>query len=60
MKKTFNYYFVPTLLFIVLTSFQFPNQEPQSIFMGILGSTVLGIMVGFVIHIAVIIKRKIT
>ncbi|GAE30067.1 hypothetical protein [Halalkalibacter hemicellulosilyticus] len=60
MKKTFNYYFVPTLLFILLTSLHFPNQEPQSILMGILGSTFLGVMVGLIIHLTAIIKRKIT
>ncbi|MDT8862039.1 hypothetical protein N0O92_17655 [Alkalihalobacillus sp. MEB130] len=60
MKRVSSYYLLPTVFFLLLSASQLYEESIHTIFMTILGSICLGLLTGFVIHIAMIIKRKVS
>ncbi|KHF42062.1 hypothetical protein [Halalkalibacter okhensis] len=60
MKKVASYYLLSVVFFFLLSASQLYEQDFQTILMTFLGSTCLGLLTGFVIHMAMIIKKKVS
>ncbi|MCL7747017.1 hypothetical protein [Halalkalibacter alkaliphilus] len=60
MKKVASYYLLPVVFFLLLSASQLYGQTLQAILMTILGSACMGLLTGFVIHIAMIVKKKVS
>ncbi|GAE25873.1 hypothetical protein JCM9140_1894 [Halalkalibacter wakoensis JCM 9140] len=60
MKKVASYYLLPIGFFWLLSASQFYGQDMQTILMTTVGTILMGLLVGFVVHLAMIIKKNLS
>ncbi|MED1600607.1 hypothetical protein [Alkalihalophilus marmarensis] len=58
MKPFVQFYLVVPAVFMLLTSLQFAEGSAGEIVMGLLGAASVGLFAGFVLHMAVLIGKK--
>lgn len=60
MKRVLPYYFVPTCIFLLLSIIELKEPTVQNLFMTLISSIAIGVFAGFILHIAIIIMKKIS
>ncbi|WP_088102696.1 hypothetical protein [Halalkalibacter urbisdiaboli] len=58
MKTFFNFYIIPALIFLLLTTSQLREPTLQEITMAALGGISVGLFAGLVLHMAILIGKK--
>ncbi|GAE35661.1 hypothetical protein [Halalkalibacter akibai] len=60
MKQVLSYYYLPILFFLLLSLSQLYEPDIQTVLMTILASISIGLFSGFVLHMVVLVMKKVT
>ncbi|WP_332694091.1 hypothetical protein [Halalkalibacter lacteus] len=60
MKQVLSYYLLPVVFFLLLSFSQLYQPDSHIVLMTIAASISIGLLSGFVLHIAIIIKKKVS
>lgn len=60
MKRVLSFYYVPAVIFLLLSFANMKEPSVRMIVMTILSSLLLGLFAGFVFHLAMIVRNKLT
>ncbi|MFC0473713.1 hypothetical protein ACFFHM_25175 [Halalkalibacter kiskunsagensis] len=60
MKQVLSYYLLPIVFFLLLSFSQLHQPDSKAVLMTTLASISIGLLAGFVLHITMIIKKKVS